>query len=518
MAKKVMILGDHPIADDLVKQYESKGYEVARHTLLATKDVSIVDCDELCLLTSMTSDINTETDDKAVAMLGQLVTDYDMEARGGQRLTCHLLVQSQSTLQMLQTTDFCEAVRKKADIYPFTMDEVWSRSIVPDYEPITVQSERHVHLVVFGMGEMAEMVAIHVAHIAHYPNYVRNHSLRTRITMIDERAEKKSESLISNYRHLFDNSYYRVVKPSEEKAVMTFHKPIYEGRREDFVDVEWEFVEAASWNADLREKLQLWSKDNKQLLTVVMADRNGDKNVSDALHLPQELFNQQIPVYVYCRQEVALPHCSNIHCFGMTDRGYDVSLPLIRMAKNVNHIYDRCYDDNYGQQAVDNSSSDEEAGKGNQLGMCYAVEIDPEKRELSWARLSNVKRMSCIYNALTIETKMRSIGLETNEWDKFYDIPQKDIELLAQVEHNRWSVEELILGFRPCTDDEQKKVEEDISQKKELKKRKVHYDLRAFSDLRPDETGKPVTIYDLCLCSCLPMITKAFVDEEGGKA
>ena len=122
--------------------------------------------------------------------------------------------------------------------------------------------------------------------------------------------------------------------------------------------------------------------------------------------------------------------------------------------------------------------------------------------------VSGVKRMSNIYNAMTIGVKMRSMGFKEDDWDKFYDMSQEDIETLAEVEHNRWSVEELMLGWRPCTDQEQREVESDISMKEILKKRKIHYDLRAYNDLRPDSSGKPVQIYDRCLSACIPLIAK----------
>ena len=479
---KIKLLGKHAIADHLVQQYKAKGCIVDCHEELSAEDVRINEYDELCLLAG------DGEDDKAVAMLDELAEKYDVDAHNGKRLTCHLLVQKNETLRMLQTCDLCDAVRRKIDVYPFTMDEVWSRSIVIDYKPITVQSEKHAHLVVFGMGEIAEMVAIQAALVAHYPNYVRNHSLRTRITMIEVDAEKRSEAFIKRYQHLFDNSYYRIVKPSEEKAVVKFHKPMYEGKREDFVDVEWEFVEAETWNADVREKLKLWAKDDKQLLTVVMAHENGEKNAAHALYLPNELYQCRIPIYIYNKQ----------------NKEYDVTLPLVRMAKNVNHIYDQCYNENIADW------------KGT---LRYAVEIAPVDREKSWAKQSNVNRMSSIVNAMTIPTKMRSMGLKEDEWDKFYDIPQQDIELLAQVEHNRWNVEKLILGFRPCTDEEQRIISADVATQKEAyKARKIHYDLRAYHDLRPDGTGKSVKVYDLCLSSCLPLIAKAYADEKGGDA
>ena len=479
--KRIIIIGNHTIVESLIQQYKAMNDVTDWLTELSNPNVVINNYDELCLIAG------TFEDDKAIAMLGQLAEEYDVTTHQGKRLVCHLLIQSNESLRMLQTCDFCKKVKQTIDVYPFTLDEIWSRSILLDYEPITLQSEKHAHLVIFGMGNIAEMVAIQAAHVAHYPNYVRNHALRTRITMVDTDAEKKSEVIIKRYQHLFDNSYYRTVKPAEEKAVVRFHKPMYEGKREDFVDVEWEFVEAEKWNADVREKLQLWAKDERQLLTVVMAHQDKDTNAAQALLLPNELYEQHVPIYIYGQQ-----NCD-----------YDVTLPLVRMAKNVNYIYDQCYNDNI---------------KNWQGSLRFTVEIDKNEREKSWEALSNIKQMSSIFNAMTISTKMRSIGLEENDWDKFYDITQKDIELLAQVEHNRWSVEELILGFRPCTDKEQEKISANVlTQKNAYKARKIHYDLRAYNDLRPDGTGKPVQVYDLCLSACLPLISKAFAEEKGGE-
>lgn len=482
MAKKVIIIGKHPIADSLVQQYEMRGDFVECRQETEMRDVCINNSDDLCLLFS------DGEDDKAVAFLEQRVKDYDVEIHDGKKMICHLLLQSNQSLRMFQNCDLCCAVREKVDVYPFTMEGIWSRSIALDYEPITIHSDKHVHLVIFGMGEVAEVVAIQAAHIAHYPNYVRDHSLRTRITMISANAETLSQEFIKRYRHLFDNSYYRVVNPSEEKAVRVFHKPMYEGRREDFVDVEWEFVNAESWNPDVREKLKQWAQDDKQLLTLMMADRDENKNVAMSLFLPDELYQRSIPIHKYNPNAVE----------------YDVTMPLVQMAKNVNYIYDRCYNDNF------------ENWQGEILS---SVEIDTEERERLWDKLSNIKRQSSIYNAITIPTKMRSIGLNEDDWDKFYDISQQDIEILAQVEHNRWNVEELILGYRPCTDEEQVKIAADVeTHKNAFKARKIHYDLRAYNDLRPDKTGRSANVYDLCLSAALPLIAKTFVDEKGGGA
>lgn len=482
VAKKIIIVGNHPLAKYIVGQYEEIGCCVEQQSELYVNTNDINMYDELYLFA------NVEEDDKAIALLEFLSVEFDVNSHHGERLICHLLLHNTYLLQMLQISDLINTIRQKIDVYPFTVEEIWSRSIVLDYEPITIHSDKHVHLVIFGMGEVAETLAIHAAHVAHYPNYVRNHSLRTRITMISENAETLSEGFIIRYHHLFNNSFYRVVKPSEEKAVKVFHKPMYEGKREDFVDVEWEFVDAESWNPDVLEKLKQWVQDDKQLLTLVMADRDPDKNVAMSLFLPDELYQRSIPIHKYSPNVVE----------------FDVSMPLVQMAKNVNYIYSQCYNDN-----IENWQGQIQT----------SVEIDRAERDKLWADLSSVKRWSSIYNAMTIPSKMRSIGLGEDDWEKFYDISQQDIEILAQVEHNRWNVEELILGYRPCSDEEQNKIAADIeAQKDAFKARKIHYDLRAYNDLRPDKTGKSAQVYDLCLSSALPLIAKTFVDEKGGGA
>lgn len=482
MGKGVVILGNNAVIKGKIRQNNPTcSVEKCQHGL-SLDGIAINQYDELYLF------VEERESDKALSMLPKISEKYFLADHEGKKLLCHLCLSNRVTLQLLRTCDLCEDAKSKIDVYPFSLEESWSQNIVLDYEPITIHSSKHVHLVIFGMGEVAETVAIQAAHVAHYPNYVRDHLLRTRISLISENAETQSEEFIKRYRHLFDNSYYRIVKPSEEDAVRVFHKPMYEGKREDFVDVEWEFVDAESWHPDVREKLKQWAQDDKQLLTVVMADSDENKNVAMSLFLPDELYQRNIPIHKYSPSAVE----------------YDVTMPLVQIAKNVNYIYDRCYNDNF------------ENWQGEILS---SVEIDPEKRDRLWDKLSSIKRQSSIYNAMTIPSKMRSIGLNEDDWDKFYDISLQDIEILAQVEHNRWNVEELILGYRPCTDEEQDKIAADVeTQKDAFKARKIHYDLRAYNDLRPDKTGRSAKIYDLCLSAALPLIAKTFVDEKGGGA
>lgn len=507
MNNKVLIIGNHPIAADLTRQYRQRGDEVVTLMPDQTHDkTDVATYKELALLCDR--DANPfEADDKVLDILQQIAGNVP-SAENGKRPLCHLLLRSHSLLHMIRLDGFRKEIEDKLEVNAFTMEDQWSQIIAMglDWEPITRQSEKTVHLVIFGMSEIAEQVAINAAHVCHFPNYLRNnHSLRTRITVIDEFAFAKSREWVQRYKNLFDNSYFRFVDTKKTPAVTNTYRPMFRDR-EDFVDIEWEFVEASPFDKLVRDKISKWSTSPSQLLTIVFANDNTDIGLNDALHVPENIISAQTPVYVYMQSNKAfdqIKHSSNtpnVIPFGMADHGYDINIPIVKMAKNVNYIYDRCYEEN---------------DKDWNGRLRFTIEIDEEKKELSWAKKSGVKRMSNIYNAMTIGVKMRSMGFKEDDWDKFYEMSQEDIEVLAEVEHNRWSVEELILGWRPCSDKEQREIEADINLKEEFKKRKIHYDLRAYNDLRPDGTGRPVQVYDRCLSACIPLIAK---ESKGGEA
>lgn len=93
--------------------------------------------------------------------------------------------------------------------------------------------------------------------------------------------------------------------------------------------------------------------------------------------------------------------------------------------------------------------------------------------------------------------------METNPERTF---SEREIELLAEVEHNRWNVEELLIGYSAVTEDEQKEIKADISLKNIFKKKRKHYDIRPYQTLQPDKTGKNAREYDRCISVCLPVI------------
>ena len=522
---RVLIIGSHPVLDDVVRQFRLAGREVT----IAAEDrcdgtVGAQDYDELVILSRCGGDAVCE-DNRALGLLAALASQRDPD--GGERPVAHLLLQSGTTLRMLQDMDFPPAINDAFEVSPFTMEDVWAQNIfvrLPgaetgiypslDREPVTSDSPKFVHLVIGGFDAQARAAAVHAALVAHYPNYdgADDVPLRTRITVIEKDITAARDAFVATYQPLFDHSFYRTVYPAARRTEL--HKPVYDGRRTDFVDVEWEFVDAATDHAEVRRKIAAWASDAGRLLTMVISHESDERNLAEAMSLPAEVFEHDIPVFV--RQAHAglagmaarSVRGRSIRPFGMKDCGYDVTRPLTQMAKLLKYFYD-C---SYGDRGV-------------------PTELPRREVEAAWrSERSFTMRFSNLCNVMTIRSKMHSLGRAESDDATFYALTRDEIETLARTEHNRWSVERLITGSRPCTDAERDEIGRNIADivaaRKEgrplpadlkrmyKRERNVHYDLCAYDELGPDATGKNVKTYDYDLTACIPLIVKSFLDNK----
>ena len=187
---------------------------------------------------------------------------------------------------------------------------------------------------------------------------------------------------------------------------------------------------------------------------------------------------------------------TSVYPFGESLCDIGILRILKHLAQRVNYVYNHCFS----------------------LAPCDPITapsiIDEEKLDMQWRNVGSLpKQYSNIFNAMTLATKMHSIGHTSDDWQEYYALTLDEIKILTEVEHNRWNVEELILGYRPTTDEEQKLIENDITQKKILRNKKIHYDLRAYDDLRSDSTGKNVNVYDMALTQGIPLIIKSCISD-----
>ena len=505
--QKVLVIGKHPIAGDIERQLMLKGTLYQRYEAYPELNGDLCHCEEMFVLTSPDAHNAMDEDQRAMDWLHALARHNNAKK---QRPVVHLLLQSPVSLWALQTMDLPADLNGHLELYPFTLEDVWAKNVLVqlpgikdvnyptlDRTPISAESKSCVHVVVCGFGRQAEALAMHVALVSHYPNYHPDEEvpLRTRITIVETAIQAKRDAFIARHQHLFEHSFYRTIDVNERQV--DFHYPLYRGRRKDFVDVEWEFVEGSVCHPEVTRKISEWVVSGKRQLTFFIAHDDDSQNMAEGISLPSQVYEHKIPVFVqqyHSGLSDSLgnnPQFSNLYLFGMKDRGYDIRRPLWVMAQLLKYFYDCSY--------------------GN---MGVPTELPMDKVDEAWRGEKSFKmRLSNIYNVMTISTKMRSLGHDANDAHTFYALTQKEIEQMAETEHNRWSVERLLLGNRPCTDDELRIIREDVKvRKKEYKKRNIHFDLRAYQELEEDGTGKNAKVYDYDLTACIPLMVKTFYE------
>lgn len=348
------------------------------------------------------------------------------------------------------------------------------------------------HILLLGDGDFKYREAIVMAMLSHYPGYEIDCTCRTRISVLVD-SSNEIHDFIFEYQELFDNSYWRIVDLTGDKPNVELHRPQYEGRRKDFVDVEWEFVIGYLSNPILQEKLRRWANDPKQQLTIAVGYDDSEKNRSIA-----DKLKRRLPSSV--KIEV---------CEADPEAKAKRTAELMEMAKYLHYFYRASYELKH-----------------------VPTELPEDEVNKAWDAIEDDKlKKSNIYNVMSIPIKMEILGHDRNDWDTFYALTADEIGQLTAVEHNRWCVERLIQGMRPCTDQERNEIEEDlrrrlsdeeyarknpVSLKKKYKKeRNAHYDLCAFSELGVDEIGLPVSRYDRDLTAAIPLIVKTYNDRHG---
>ena len=408
---------------------------------------------------------------------------------GEGHLLCRVLVQS------LQSARLYERIRiPGVEIHPFTLENAWAESLlgpggkVPlDGNGIAFEDDVCVRLVLFGMTPAAEALALQALKTAHFPNYIRNHHLRTRITWVDRDALEGGRRFVARHKSLMDVSWYRFVDLQAE-SIRT-HRPELLPGAEEYVDTEWEFVQGNPWDALLKAKLERWTHAGKWRVTVAFAYAQDGRNLEAFQYLEGSV--GAAPVLLHLEDD-ALSAAAQLPVvpFGMGASFYGQFLRQRALAMALNSVYTYTAREGHAPQT-----------------------LDIREAERLWRDLSPTARRSSLDSVQCVGVKMRSLGLQEEDWGVLYGMDAQSLDLLSQVEHNRWSVSTLLAGFRPPTAEEQAAIEKEISLKSEYKARRIHYDLRAYSDLRADDKGNDSRLYDIALTECIPLIVHTVAGE-----
>ena len=417
------------------------------------------------------------------------------------RLLCRFMFEYQTTFNVFQYSPISENIKKRINFKPFHYYEMWAQKVLvsktldktSDYEYLPLEGEEgikkddsdYVHLVVVGMTRMGTALATQAALMAHYPNFVTK-GIRTKITLIDENADKEKNFFIDRYDRLFalSNWSYKEMVRSESGAdkleTVFTHTPIeHDYLGGDFLDVEWEFIQGTVAQLKLQQYIEDCASKTKKM-TIAICKDEPSRCLAAALNLDWRIYDKALQVLVYNRYDDALikqikptvktnfvtPFGNKLKAFGMATECYCEELlsDVDFIAQEFNKVY----------------------------GKVSAVITASKSKQITFQSKGKspvAKNWSNIYNANTLWTKLRCVKIEKETIDA------EDIDILAKVEHNRWVIEQLIMSYRHLSPEEQEQASKDANEKEWLKGEMAH--LNICSNEKLEEIDIESRQYDL---------------------
>lgn len=457
---------------------------------------------------------------------------------GRTKLPCHVLFDYKTTYHVFQYADLESDITDYVDFHPFNFYDSWARKVLVveksqeeditykplDYIPITSRdSEKFVHFIIIGMSKMGQAMALQAAHIAHFPNYKKR---KTKITFIDRNGKlemgefkQKCGELFKVSRSTFidaeawseaEERYVEGDIPIDKERYIThygiadeyLHLVNSNDCDKEFIDVEWEFINGDDHNPIVQRILEKYVADKNAIITVAVCLNLTHVSLRSAMHLPKAYYEKNIPILVQQRKTSRIVFTlngkniedakkdkllyKNITPFGMVYDCYDLHMNAsVEICKRIAAVYDYYFNNN-----------------------TLPTQIEGKFANRIWDETPITKRWSNIFAAASIPTKLRCIGYAWNpdKLSRLPDFTEEQISLLSEIEHNRWNVEELLLGYRPVYKHEDEEIDADKKKKGDKKKQFVHYDIRPYDELKTDNSGRKANVYDEVIIRTLPLI------------
>lgn len=375
---------------------------------------------------------------------------------------------------------------------------------------------QYVHLVFVGTTNFAVSFAMEAAHVLHFPNFTCKNRLKTRITFIDKNADKEKDEFITRNRHFFEVQsywYYDLSNEDEKKKEPQGKRSeyvIFKGVNANFLDIEFEFIKGDVFSKKVQDELENCAKvhNKTQYLSIFLAQANQRQNFVMSMNMPDEVYDHEIPIFI--RQDRSDNFVSNlrnadkkkdgdkltkakvkedgmldekkcdaryanIYPFGMNETAYSADEKSLKRAKLINYLYSTMPSCNkfQGLLALDAMSE----------------ETIWEEADKHWKKLSVAHKWSNLYSAYAIRIKLASLramrGLaQDNTSHDTWPLSDEEAEIMAKVEHNRWNVEKLLMGFRkPHKNEDKYEYPEYAETLQKNKNRFVHHDIRPFNEL-----------------------------------
>ena len=362
-----------------------------------------------------------------------------------------------------------------------------------------------VHLVFVGTTNFAVSFAMEAAHVLHFPNFDEaTKRPKTLITFIELNADKEKALFKTRNRHLYE---------------------FQNAQDDNILDVEFEFIQGNIFSDEMQDLVRTWACDtDHQFLSIFLTMADQRSNFIMGMNMPDEVYDNHIPVFIrqnkadnfvtnlrnadnheYTYAQVKegklvsqqrKGRYANLYPFGMDDMAYCSDAISYKRAKLINYLY----------QTADYSNSSFTDLTVLATTPTATLWADADRY---WHELSVALKWSNLHCAYSIPVKLASLrvmrGLQPD--DTSHDqqsLSHEEITTLAHVEHNRWNIEKLLMGYRKAKAEEDLYLHPEFA--KELKKNKelfIHHDIRPYNEL-PESTKR----LDVEIVRFIPWILK----------
>lgn len=438
-----------------------------------------------------------------------------------------------------------------------------------DNSGIASDSKKHVHLVIVGMTKMGVAMGIQVAQIAHYPNFSTGRKddngnierepslIRTRITFIDENADKEKDFFMGRYQNLFALSRHRYIDATDSKSPifpdwndpMTDSNCEYKKMGANFLDIEWEFVKGNVQTPGVAKYLKDAAaqadkkKNGDSLLTIAICHPLAHEAIAAALYMPSEVYDNALQILVYQREATDIVYnlsrnedgnntnnkrYAKLRPFGMKYADFTMDKEHYYRALLCNYVYTLMFDEKTDNGVIPKIISN--------INLSNKIEEHTQSANKEWDKQKILNKWSNRYLGNSFETKLRSIGALFNNIELHYDIMcaafENNKKDMAECEHNRWNMQQLLMGLRAYKDQEldeynklKAKVEKSNIKPKELNdykeklKRgpeKVHLNICPVHILK--DTDKYAEVLDFIFNNSIPAILHCIEKHNKEKA
>lgn len=318
------------------------------------------------------------------------------------RLNCIVQVMDFTFAALFKEHDVFRETGDCLDVSLFNSYEVAARVLLRDrpldYSPIRADDPRHVHLIVFGLGQMGESVVVQAAKVCHFAN-----GKRLAITVIDRAAEARQRGFFVRYPQFGE-----------------------------VCDIA--FVQTECDDRHTIDRVKEICADENALPSIAVCFDNDSGNAQYALSLRRHLASDAVPIFVRITADSGLStlfnsteNNHNLFCFGSA--GATCTWESVR---------------GHGVDALARLIHEDYVAKQRERGAA------PSDSAAPWDRLAPGLRESNRQQADHLPVKLRALGHDVRSAANLpdaIDVPPGAVETLARMEHARWNAERFLAGW-----------------------------------------------------------------------